>query len=356
MNLIVELRDLYEKRHPILDQIQTEEATKLALIVPFLKALGYDASDPTSVVPEFTADVGIKKGEKVDYAILKDGKPIILFECKKVSANLDTEHFSQLYRYFVTTEASIAVLTNGIEYRFFIDLDSPNKLDQKPFLVVNLAQLDEQSIAELRRFTKNDFNGDSVRAAAGGLKLLREFKRVVGEIFANPDEDFIRLVARRVYSGTLSKNVLTQFMEIGPKAMRQFMSEQVSSRLQSALDRENADHIPSNSDTVDADSSKDEIETTVEELEGFQIVRAILREAVAADRIVARDQKSYFGILLDDNNRKPLARLWFNSASKKYIGLFDNADKKEERVAIERLDDIFKLADRLKATVKFYEG
>jgi len=68
--------------------------------MPFINVLGYDVFDPTEVVPEFTADIGTKKGEKVDYAIMKDGKPIILFECKWSGADLNKEHASQLHRYF----------------------------------------------------------------------------------------------------------------------------------------------------------------------------------------------------------------------------------------------------------------
>jgi predicted type IV restriction endonuclease len=99
------------------------------MVMPFISALGYNVFDLTEVTPELHADVGLKKGEKVDYAILKDGKPIILFECKWHGADLNREHASQLYRYFSVTEARFSVLTNGIAYRFFTDLEAPNKMD-----------------------------------------------------------------------------------------------------------------------------------------------------------------------------------------------------------------------------------
>lgn len=99
--------------------VKTEEATKTAFVMPFIAALGYNVFDPAEVVPEFIADVGIKKGEKIDYAIMKDGKPTIMFECKHHAANLDFEHASQLHRYFNVAEARVAVLTNGIIYRFY---------------------------------------------------------------------------------------------------------------------------------------------------------------------------------------------------------------------------------------------
>jgi hypothetical protein len=123
--------------------IQTEEATKNAFILPFIGILGYDVFDPSEVVPEFTADVGTKKGEKVDYAIIRDKKVIMLFECKACDANLDESHASQLYRYFSVTESRIGVLTNGILYRFYTDLEEPNKMDSKPFMELNIIEIQE---------------------------------------------------------------------------------------------------------------------------------------------------------------------------------------------------------------------
>lgn len=73
------IRDLAAQVRIQLPNIQTEEATKNALIMPFITALGYNVFNPTEVTPELHADVGLKKGEKVDYAILVDGKPAILF-------------------------------------------------------------------------------------------------------------------------------------------------------------------------------------------------------------------------------------------------------------------------------------
>ena len=96
------------------DGIQTEEATKNAFIMPFIgQVLGYDVFNPNEVIPEFTADVGVKKGEKIDYALVQDGQVQILIECKKVGQPLSLENASQLYRYFACTKARIGVLTNG---------------------------------------------------------------------------------------------------------------------------------------------------------------------------------------------------------------------------------------------------
>ena len=114
MDFIEQLHALSAKVQKQKDTIQTEEATKNAFILPFISALGYDVFDPCEVVPEFTADVGIKKGEKADYAIFHDGKVIVLLECKKCGTDLSSCHASQLYRYFSVTEARIAILCDGI--------------------------------------------------------------------------------------------------------------------------------------------------------------------------------------------------------------------------------------------------
>src|SRR5690554_1244514 len=125
MDLIDRLKDLAERIELQNEFVKTEEATKHSFILPFIAALKYNVFDPTEVIPEYTADVGIKKGEKVDYAIKKDGKIIMLMECKTSGGDLSPKHASQLYRYFnVTQESRIAVLTNGVLYRFFSDIST----------------------------------------------------------------------------------------------------------------------------------------------------------------------------------------------------------------------------------------
>jgi len=161
------------------EHIRTEEACKSALVMPFINALGYNVFDPREVTPELVADVGTKKGEKVDYAILRDGKPIMLFECKPCGCDLDLAHASQLYRYFSVTEARFGILTNGINYHFYSDLEAPNKMDAKPFLEINMLSLDDIAITELTRFSKAAFDVSSILATASELKYMKEIKRVL---------------------------------------------------------------------------------------------------------------------------------------------------------------------------------
>jgi len=356
MELIDVLRALSARMMPNLALIQTEEATKNALVLPFLNALGYNVFDPTEVVPEFTADIGTKKGEKVDYAIVQNGKPIMLIECKHVGGDLSLNHAGQLLRYFHVTEARIGVLTNGLVYRFYTDLEKPNRMDERAFLEVDLADLDESAVSELKKLSKGTFNLDQMLAAATDLKYLRAFKVYIAEQFAAPSDEFVRLMAKQAYDGSLTAKMRDQMGPLVRRALQQFLSERVAARLQSAIEsevsgEERAVQVVVPTATVEAENAARMSETTEEEREGFMIVRALLRPVVDVSRVVMRDVQSYCGILLDDNNRKPLVRLHFNGA-RKFVTVFDV--EAGERVDISSLDDLYGLEERLRAAAARY--
>lgn len=357
MDFIEQLQSLSAKIQKQRDMIQTEEATKNAFILPFISTLGYDIFDPLEVIPEFTADVGTKKGEKVDYAIVREGKIILLFECKKCGTNLDESHASQLYRYFSVTDARIGVLTDGIVYRFYTDLEDPNKMDTKPFMELNLLDIQEPLVAELKRLTKSVFNLHEIITVAGELKYTREIKRILGEEFVAPSEEFVRLFATRVYSGRLTESAREQFAAITRRACMQFINERINERLKSAMTSEIG--LPPAATAAVPESREGEMEqkegvvTTAEELEGYYLVKAILRDVVEPSRVAYRDAHSYFAILLDNNNRKPICRLYFNR-KRKAVGLF-TAEKQEERIPINDLNDLYTYADRLRAILAAYE-
>lgn len=340
--------------------IQTEEATKIAFVMPFINSvLGYDVFDPSEVTPEYICDVGTKKGEKIDYAIMKNGEIQILIECKKIGEPLHINHAGQLFRYFHVTTARISILTNGQVYRFFTDLDAPNKMDDKPFLELDLLDLDEHALPELQKLTKSAFDVDSIISAAGELKYVGQIKKEMASQFSQPNDDFVKFFAARVYDGIITQKVREQFATLTRKAAIQFLGDQINDRLKSAMsgavEPSYAMQFVESSPVAETteDSAEDQIQTTLEELEGFHIVKAIVRAVVDAKRIVHRDTKSYFGVLLDDNNRKPICRLHFNR-SQKYIGLFD-ADKNETRHPISSLDEIYGFAEQLKGSVSLYE-
>jgi len=352
MDFIDKIRELSVRVSKQLENIQTEEATKHALVMPFIAALGYNVFDPTEVTPELCADVGLKKGEKVDYAILNEGKPTILFECKHHSADLGKAHASQLYRYFGATEARFGVLTNGLLYWFYADLDAPNKMDQKPFFEFNLMDIKDAAVEELKKFSKSSFDLDFILTTASELKYMREIKRLLMEQMQEPTDEFIRYFASKVHGGKLTQAVKEQFGQLIKQACKQFINDQVNERLKSALSSESPGQGVPGTISPSEEKSPQEIETTQDELEGYHIVRAILRETVPSRRIFIRDVHSYCGVLLDNNNRKPICRMHFNTAQK-YLSFFDTA--KEEKLPIESVDDLYKYADRYKAAVKKYD-
>lgn len=364
MDLIDALQALSARIETQLAHVQTEEATKNALILPFINALGYNVFDLTEVVPEYNADAsmsGLKKGEKVDYVIKRGDEVLMLIECKTAGADLKREHASQLLRYFHVTNARVGVLTNGLWYRFYSDLDEPNKMDRRPFLEVDMTNIDEGAVAELKQLAKGHFNVDELVGKARELKDLRALRNEVAAEFENPSEELVRLLAGRVNGGgRFTASVRDHYTALTRTALAQYVSDRVSARLQSAIQAETSGGAATVAD-MDASvpeapvtlADKPGVDTTEEEREGFLIVRGILREVVDPARIAHRDVQSYFGVLLDDNNRKPICRLHFGTA-RKFVELFDG--EASERVEIADLGGIYALADRLKATVSKYNA
>lgn len=343
------LRAISERVKSHSSTMATEEAVKTAVVLPLLRSLGYEVFDPTEVIPEFTADAVGKKGEKVDYAIKIDGEIRILIECKPISVTLEKKHLDQLYRYFSVTNAKFAILTNGRTFNFYTDLEAPNKLDTRPFFVFDVTDFNAGIVAELRKFEKTSFDVSAILATAERLKYTSGVKQVISKLIEEPSEDFVRLVAGTVYEGRITAQVKEMLTGVVRTAFRDVIMDSVKNRLSSAL-ADTEEVIVKIDDPVEEEP---EVVTTEEEREGYMIVKAIVRDTIAPKRVVMRDQKSYCGILIDNNNRKPLARLHFNR-SVKYIGLFDG--EAEERLIVDSLDQIYDHSDRLRATAKKYAG
>ncbi|SQA92451.1 type I restriction enzyme HsdR N-terminal domain-containing protein [Capnocytophaga ochracea] len=178
--------------------------------MPFLQILGYDVFNPTEVVPEYVADIGIKKGEKVDYVIKKDEQVILIVECKHWKEDVDAYN-SQLHRYYHVTDTRFAIITNGIIYNFFTDLEKPNVMDNNPFLTVNLANLKDSTIKELVKFTKATFSIDNILESAEALKYVRAFRNEFEKEIQEPSDDFIKLLARRFFDKQITANRLENF-------------------------------------------------------------------------------------------------------------------------------------------------
>lgn len=332
------------------NQVNTEEATKNAFIMPFIRELGYDVFNPSEVTPELVADIGTKQGEKIDYAILKDGEPIILIECKHHASPLTVNNASQLFRYFHTTKAKFSILTNGLEYRFYTDLVEPNKMDEKPFFAFDITTIKDNQIEELKKFHKAYYDFENIVTTASELKHTHALKKLIHTEFTEPSPDFVKHFARQVHNGVITAKVLDQFTHLVKKSLQQYISDMITDRLNAALTQETQKQELESTVTI---TEENRVNTSEEELDAYRIVVAILRRKLPTSRIVHRDTQSYFGVLLDDNNRKPLCRLHLNG-SKKYIGLFNN-NKTEERKPIEAIDDIYMFEKELLETVGTYE-
>lgn len=331
MDIEVLLQQLSDKANRHREFLATEEAAKTALVLPFLQALGYDIFNPSEVIPEFICDVAMKKGEKVDYAICIDGSIRILMECKPASQELSLKHASQLYRYFSVTDAKFAILTNGAHYKIFTDLDASNKMDDKPFFEFDLCTLRKSDVRTIAKFQRAIFDEQSIVETAAGLQMEGAVIKAIEQEMSDPSDAIVRAIAERVIDGRLNPGAKSAIKRHIPNAFNAIVRNRINDRLTSAID---------SGVESDEPASSSEIETTADEIEGFQIIRAIAAEVVNPSRIILRDAKSYCAILLDDNNRKTLARLHFNSSSTRHIGTFD--EKEETRHQISDVIEIYK--------------
>ncbi len=343
----LQIQKLSERIESLKDKVVTEEATKTSFIMPFLNILGYDVFDPTIVVPEFTADIGRKKGEKVDYAIMHNDKPLILIEAKPHTEPLD-RHKTQLERYFTVTDCKFGILTNGIEYRFYSDLEKPNVMDKKPFLTINLLKLKDRDIKELEKFKYENLDIDNILSLAGTKKYINGIKDIFRENLKNPSDDFVKLFASQLINKPLRHSVIEEFREYTKRALNEVIMDLVSEKitnLTTKLNEENEENFE--------EENNNGIVTTEEELNGFYIIKSILAENFDVNRIDYRDTKSYFGILVDNNKLKWIIRLHFNT-SKKYLEI-RTGEKESEKILLENLNEIFKYKDKIIAAAKMFE-
>ena len=338
------------------DSIATEEATKTSLVMPFFKMLGYDVFNPLEFIPEFTADVGIKKGEKVDYAIMVNNEPVILIECKSCNQSLD-KHGGQLFRYFATTSTRFGILTNGITYQFYTDLDNKNIMDSTPFLEFDVLNIKENLIPEIMKFSKADLNVDNILNAASELKYTRLIKDWLAKQTEEPSEDFIKFIMDVVYDGKRTQKALNTFQPLVKHSLKQFLNEQTNERLKAALrkdveeeaDDEEAKEAAKNSPRVDEIIT---IETTLEELEAYAIVKSILRDVCDVNRLSYRHTTNYMVVVFDDNGWKRICRFWFKG-KQKFITTPDE-NKNPIRYDISNLNDIYDRADYIREVCKRY--
>ena len=337
--------------------ITTEEATKSALIVPFLRVLGYDDANPTEVIPEYIADGGHRKDRKVDYALCPvpadPPQPALIIECKACTHPLRDRHTSQLHRYFPFTPARFGILTNGVTYQFYTDVKAPNVMETDPFLEIDLFHLSDPAIRELEMFTKAHFQLDRAGARAEQLYYTRVVQQMFAAYYETPSEEFAKHFINQIDEKKNTQTVRTQFTPLVQQAFRQFVQDHLTARLLDRLAQHTRragappapDAMPAQAPGI-PDDTDPKIITTEEELNAWYIIKAILRERVAPERITMRDVQRHCSILLDDNRNKRICRLWFNNPKRKQLGLFD-VDKNEQKVPLHSLDDLYQFTDQL---------
>ncbi|MCZ8189703.1 MAG: type I restriction endonuclease [Microcystis sp. LE19-338.1B] len=354
---IDKLKEIAQKVETSRSQIQNEQATKTAFIMPFLQAWGYDVFNPMEVHPEYNADLTGLKGEKVDYAICLDNQPIILMECKSCHQNLEhPKHSSQLHRYFNATGANFGVLTNGIIYRFYTDIVKDNIMDDKPFFEFNILDFDDSSVNELKRFSKSSFNSDELEEVARNLLHTKEVKKVIAQQLNDPSPEFVKFFVSHVYSGVRTASVVEKFKEIIKRSLKEYINDIIKEKFEEVLGKEpepNPADTPAAEDTLPEEPEEPGINP--EKLEVFYIIKSILREEINTARIQYKDTRSYFGINLDGKVTKTVCRLRFNEKTgKKSISIPDNVETgKEATTNIDSLDEIYGVAEFLKSRIRY---
>lgn len=334
------------------ENIHTEETTKISLILPFIQLLGYDITNPNEVQAEYTADMGVKKGEKIDLAIFINNELEILIECKPVNMKLTHDQISQLYRYFNVTDAKFGILTNGDNYKIYTDIRKPNMMDERPFLDVTLSKITDKQIIELSKFAKQNYNFTKIREKVNILKYKTDVKAQITSEMENPSEEFIKAIVKPVYPKPLTQPMKKTFKKIITEEFNDIINEKVNKQLDDAL---NNNQLIEKSLKEYHEENKGNY--TLAEIEAFNFIVKMLENTIDTDRLFTRKVKSYTSILLDNNSNYPIIRLIFNEKQLK-IGLFDSfkRDKYNARVCenkeITDIDDLFNYKENLVKTVK----
>lgn len=304
--------------------VTNEETAKHSLIMPFLQVMGFDVFNPVEVRPEYDADFGKKKGEKVDYAVFKDGSPIMFIEAKSLTEKLDN-HDSQLARYFnATPGVKLAVITNGVDYKFFTDLNTSNIMDDSPFLQICLTDLTDSDVYVLSRFKKDAFDTQEIVSFAEELIYTSNLNTKLAEIFKDPPDEFIRFLLRGITETKITQNVIERFRPIVKRSIQNVIVNIVGESLQSRqavqdqIEAAAALETPSN-DNHGQEESEKHVVTTEEELRGFAIVQDILSSAgLDTSEVSCKDTLSYFGIHFR-NTWSWFVRLLFDTSKKQVV-------------------------------------
>ncbi|MBB6402187.1 hypothetical protein HNP92_001509 [Methanococcus maripaludis] len=282
------------------DYINNEETTKQSLIIPFVQTLGFEVFNPLEVRPEYIADFGKKKGEKVDYALFKDKKPVMFIEAKSVTENLKN-HDAQLSRYFnAVPEVKLAILTNGVDYKFFTDLNSENMMDDSPFLTLNIMDLKDSDYETLQKFRKDEFTKEDLLNHAEELVYMSALRGTLRNLFKNPNDDFVRFLIKDVSEIRVTSAVIERFRPLVKKAISNTVLDIVSTSLSKDEHLEEPEVIEPEILTEiqeTENSQKREVITTQEELSAYdRVVQILGKYGKDISDVNYKDTTIYFGI------------------------------------------------------------
>lgn len=317
MDFIEKLTDFSNRIERIKNSILTEEATKTSIILPFFQLLGYDVFNPYEFVPEYTADVGTKKGEKVDYAIMSNNEPLILIEAKPVNTELSIKHINQLIRYFSVTKAKFAILTNGITYQFYSDLEEHNKMDTIPFLEFNLGNIKKDTVQELKRFQKDTFNVKDILSSASNLKYMTMVKKEIAEQFQSPSDQLVKvLISKNIYNGPKTQAVIDKFKVIIQKSFAEYINDILAERLSTVISTD-----PSMSASA---NEKNDATLTQEELEILDYIKQLLH---TNQNITYKKTSRYACMQLGDTSTRWICRIYIRKEQHLFtLHKFENTD------------------------------
>jgi len=329
MDFIDNVKKLAERISNLKELILTEEATKNAFIMPFIQMLGYDVFNPLEVVPEMDCDL-TNRGDKIDYAINIEGNISILIECKHWKQNLNV-HETQLKKYFAASSARFAILTNGIDYNFYTDVDKANIMDDKPFFTINMLRLKDNDIQYLEKFCKSNYNDNNIIHTASCLKTKAQINDIVSRELRNPSAEFVRYFVREI-NGMSNQKLIDIYSPLVMESINSFMSSKFNT-----IDN-----------GIEVDKQQENTDETIsdEKLKSFEMVSEILHKSLEPVEIYYKDYKSYFVIRYKYSDWRWICRLSLKPYSKRICLPYDDY-KSNKWYDLKSIDNILDLSNGL---------
>lgn len=356
MEFLERIKELGKKISEQKSFVATEQAAKTSFVMPFLQALGYDVFNAVEVIPEYVADWAAKKGEKVDYTIKVGGQTMMLLECKQVDDTLDAAKENQLANYFHhVQECNIGVLTNGIVYKFYTDLNAENIMDTEPFFVFDFTAFKDPHIARLEMFSKANITKTDV--INSDIIKIRNYSATIEALkkdFSNPADDWVKYIIKQMpFIKRSTEAVVEEFREHIKKAVVQFEQDFFDAQIARLKETTQAPTPEQQAKPTEQPPEKSSIQTTVEEMQALSIVRSMLYKIIPSEKIALKDSENYCNISYVTTGWPTIVRLNFSDPNKLSISFPGNPDLtslgKIEIKSVEKLNDH---SDKIVATIQ----